>query len=291
MRFMVLGFLALAACSSAPVEGTLDAGAGNVGDAATNKVCGPPPGGAPSENARCVRDVAGVITDDRGSPVRDLTITVCGVVCFAALSDGAGAFRVPVDAHLPEGGYAMTANGRPTLGGTYLRLPEMAEGNVRLPKTLVLPRFSSETARLPDDGAAGLVRSGPLTLDVREGTSWELDIEDLTDEVEGRKLRQAEVGEGARPDFAAGAARVFALGPFKAKPSKPVGVVITNAGLPAGTKVSFVVMTDSSSSITNDAGKGKVVAKGSVSADGTTIRTDEGEGIDRLTWLAVVPER
>ena len=118
MRFMVLGFLALAACSSAPVEGTLDAGAGNVGDAATKKVCGPPPGGAPSENARCVRDVAGVITDDRGSPVRDLTITVCGVVCFAALSDGAGAFRVPVDAHLPEGGYAMTANGRPTLGGT-----------------------------------------------------------------------------------------------------------------------------------------------------------------------------
>jgi len=223
--------------------------------------------------------------------VRDLTVTVCGVVCFAALSDGAGAFRVPVGAHLPEGGYAVTANARPSHAGTYARLPPRAEGAVALSTPLVLPRFSADAPALPADGAGGTVRAGSLTLEIAAGTSWELELEDLTDEVEGRKLRHAEVDPASAPAFAASAGVVLALGPFKAKPSKPVGVAIQKRIWPAGTKVEFVVMADGSTAQVIDAGQAKVVAKGRVLDDGETIRTDEGQGIDRLTWLAVVPSR
>jgi hypothetical protein len=239
-----------------------------------------------------VRRVEGRLTDDRGAPVQDLTVTVCGLVCFAALSDTNGAFSVPVDAFLPEGGYAVTANGRPTLGGIYTRLPVRAEGAVRLADPIVLPRFEAEASRLPDDSAGGVVRAGPLTLEVPTGTTWDLELEDLTDPVEGRKLRVAQVNDDARrPAFAKGAAIVLALGPFKAKPSKPVPVALTTTALPKGSAVDFVVMTDDGLAAKNDAGLGRVVARGHVSDDGTTVRTDPGQGIDRLTWLAVVPTK
>ncbi|MFO0640896.1 MAG: hypothetical protein U0183_16865 [Polyangiaceae bacterium] len=254
--------------------------------------CGPPPGGVASDDARCVRSVEGRLADDRGAPVRDLTVTVCGLVCFAALSDTGGNFSVPVDAFLPEGGYAVTANGRPTFGGIYTRLPAGAEGTVRLAEPVVLPRFEAEAPLLPGDAVGGVVRAGPLTLDIPEGTTWDLELEDLTDPTEGRKLRVAQVrDESRRPAFAKGAAIVLALGPFKAKPSKPVPVTITTDALPKGTAVDFVVMTDDGLAAKNDAGLGRVVARGRVSDDGKTVRTDPGQGIDRLTWLAVVPSK
>ena len=253
--------------------------------------CGPPPGGVASDDTRCVRSVEGRLADDRGAPVRDLTVTVCGLVCFAALSDTNGAFVVPVDAFLPEGGYAVTANGRPTRGGIYTRLPTRAEGTVRLADAIVLPRFEAD-APLPEDAAGGVVRAGPLTLEIPSGTTWDLELEDLTDPVEGRKLRVAQVKtEAQRPAFAKGAAVVLALGPFKAKPSKPVAVTLTTDALPKGSAVDFVVMTDDGLAAKNDAGLGRVIARGHVSDDGTTVRTDPGQGIDRLTWLAVVPAK
>lgn len=216
---------------------------------------------------------------------------MCGLVCFAALSDTNGAFVVPVDAFLPEGGYAVTANGRPTRGGIYTRLPTRAEGTVRLADAIVLPRFEAD-APLPEDAAGGVVRAGPLTLEIPSGTTWDLELEDLTDPVEGRKLRVAQVKtEAQRPAFAKGAAVVLALGPFKAKPSKPVAVTLTTDALPKGSAVDFVVMTDDGLAAKNDAGLGRVIARGHVSDDGTTVRTDPGQGIDRLTWLAVVPAK
>ena len=53
----------------------------------------------------------------------------------------------------------------------------------------------------------------------------------------------------------------------------------------------LVVMTDDGLAAENDAGLGRVVARGHVSEDGKTVRTDPGQGIDRLTWLAVVPTK
>lgn len=279
--------LGVAACSASP-SATVpnDASAPDA-----PPVCGPPPGGVAADDARCVRRVEGRLADERGAPVRDLTVTVCGLVCFAALSDANGSFSVPVDAFLPEGGYAVTANGRPTMGGIYTRLPTRAEGTVRLADPIVLPRFEGD-APLPDDSVGGSVRAGPLGLEIPSGTTWDLELEDLTDPVEGRKLRVAQVtAEARRPAFAQGAAVVLALGPFKAKPSKPVPVTVTTDALPKGSAVDFVVMTDDGLTAKNDAGLGKVVARGHVSDDGKTVRTDPGQGIDRLTWLAVVPSK
>lgn len=280
--------LGAAACTARPTTaGTSDAAAPEA-----PLECGPPPGGVSSDDARCVRRVEGRLTDDRGAPVPELTVTVCGLVCFGALSDPNGGFAVPVDAFLPEGGYAVTANGRPMLGGIYTRLPARAEGIVRLAEPVVLPRFGADAPKLPDDMVGGVVRAGPLTLEVPSGTTWELELEDLTDPVDGRKLRVAQVAsETGRPAFARGAAVVLALGPFKAKPSRPVPVTITTDALPKGAAVDFVVMTDDGLAAENDAGLGRVVARGHVSEDGKTVRTDPSQGIDRLTWLAVVPTK
>lgn len=289
-RWIGVGLLGLGlSCTAEPTsEAPRDAAAPDAGPV----VCGPPPGGVSSDTARCVRRVEGRLSDDRGAPVPDLTVTVCGLVCFAALSDTGGNFSVPVDAFLPEGGYAVTANGRPTFGGIYTRLPAGAEGTVRLAEPVVLPRFEAEAPLLPGDAVGGVVRAGPLTLEIPEGTTWDLELEDLTDPVEGRKLRVARVNEESRrPAFAKGAAIVLALGPFKAKPSKPVPVTISTDALPKGTAVDFVVMTDDGLAAKNDAGLGRAVARGRVSDDGKAVRTDPGQGIDRLTWLAVVPSK
>ena len=284
---LLLG-LGAASCAERP-------SAGGTSDAAVPEAsleCGPPPGGIAADDARCVRRVEGRLTDDRGAPVPELTVTVCGLVCFGALSDPNGEFSIPVDAFLPEGGYAVTANGRPVLGGSYTRLPARAEGIVRLAEAIVLPRFGADAPRLPDDTQGGVVRAGPLTLDVPTGTTWDFELEDLTDPIEGRKLRVAQfVSDSERPAFAKGAAVVLALGPFKAKPSRAVPVTIMTDSLPKGAAVDFVVMTDDGLASKNDAGLGRVVARGHVADDGKAVSTDPGQGIDRLTWLAVVPTK
>ena len=85
-------------------------------------------------------------------------------------------------------------------------------------------------------------------------------------------------------------ALVVALAPFQAKPSKPVALTLDEAGgLPAGSAVELVVMSDDILTNDNKGGLPRVAAKGRVSADGKRIETDPGEGLDVLTWVAVRP--
>ena len=53
------------------------------------------------------------------------------------------------------------------------------------------------------------------------------------------------------------------------------------------TEVDLMVLGDDYSSTPPTVGILAVAASGHVSADGTTIQTDPGEGISELTWLAV----
>ncbi len=226
--------------------------------------------------------------DTEGKPLPELTVSVCGLACFAALSGADGSFRIPVSARLPDDGYVVSAHGRPLFGGLYARLPRGPAERVSLPP-IELPRLSDASSDLPKDGApASTVNVGALAFGIAAGTTWELELEDLVDEVGGRRLRFAEVPEAKAPTFARGATWIYALAPFKAKSSKPMSVTLRDSlGLAPGTAVDFVIMQDDIVSPKNTGGLPLVAARGHVSADGARIETDPGQGIERLTWLAI----
>jgi hypothetical protein len=67
-----------------------------------------------------------------------------------------------------------------------------------------------------------------------------------------------------------------------------MGVTLKNsASLPASAPVELLVLGDDYSSTPPSVGILSVQATGHVSADGQTIQTDPGQGINELTWLAV----
>jgi len=212
------------------------------------------------------------------------------VVCFGGSTDPSGAFRIRVNSVLPEGGYVVFAHGRPDHTGLFVRLPAGSAGAVALPQPVELAKLSLGAA-LPADGApAATVREGVVTLSVQAGTEWELSFEDVVAEAAGRRLRYAKVPLDKAPPFAKGAALVYGLAPFQAKPSKPVALTLDEAGgLPAGAPVELVVMSDDILTNDNEGGLPRVAARGRVSADGKRVETDPGEGLDVLTWVAVRP--
>ena len=108
--------------------------------------------------------------------------------------------------------------------------------------------------------------------------------------MDGRAFRVAPVPVTQAPPFARSPtpALLFALAPSSAKPSAKVGVQIASGGgLPAGSAVELFVLGDNFVDTPNNAGDAVVVATGHVSADGKTIATDPGEGIQLLTWIGV----
>ncbi len=294
----LLPLLALcAACSTAaPASGPVDAGTtGDAGDGGAVE-CSPPPGGQWQEGrdapAHCVREVTGRVAAAGGAALSGLNITLCGVVCFGAVTDAAGAFKVDVNARLPNGGYAVFFHGRPNHASLFARLPDAPPERFDLGAPIELAPLAAGGALPPDEAPATTVTAGPVSLRVDAGTTWELSFEDLADDAEGRKLRYAKVPVDKAPAFAAGASLVYALGPFDAKPSKKVGLTLTDTGgLAAGTPVEIITMGGTSLELVNTSGLPVVAAKGRVSADGTKIETDAGEGIGVVTWIAVRPAR
>lgn len=280
------------ACSSAKTDATP---AGDAGTADADRACAPPPGEwveGRDPPAHCVKQVTGAVRARGGGPLAGMNVTLCGVVCFGALTRADGGFTVDVGARLPDGGYAVFLHGRPHHASTFVRLPSGPPERVDLGAPIELDPLTPG-ARLPaDDAPASSVTAGPITLKVDAGTSWDLAFEDITDEAEGRTLRYAEVDPARAPAFAEGARLVYALAPFEAKPSKKVGVTLAaSGGMPAGTPVELVVMGGTSLERVNTSGVAVVAARGRVSADGARIETDPGEGIGLVTWLAVRPAR
>lgn len=282
---------AIFACSTgnggAPSAPSPDGGA----DAAL-KPCAPPPGDWEASRdppASCVREVTGVVRVAGGGPLAGADVSVCGRACFRGRGERDGSFRIPVNTHLPDGGYVLFVHGRPTHASTFARLPASPPQSVAL-GALEVPAFSAVGAALPADGApATTVSAGPLTLSVPADTSWELALEDVLDEAEGRKLR---VASSPAPGPVSGAALVYALGPFSAIPSKKVGVKLAETGgLPAGSAVELLEMAPLGFERDNPAGLMRVAARGHVSADGKLVETDPGEGLTALTWIAVRPAR
>jgi hypothetical protein len=250
--------------------------------------CSAPPDMRP-EGGTCVLEAEGTVTDLAGNPVPDLVMTMCSpTICYGGRADDAGVYDLPIGDFLDTGNYAVHADGRPDHAVDYHRLapdePQVIDVNMQVP---TLP---ASTVSLPADGApASSVTVGDITLQVAAGTTFDLDVEDFGTAA-GRLLRVASVPLASAPPYAAAnqVAAIYALAPSGAIPSVPMGVSVRNAaGLPASAAVDFLVLSDDYTDTPPTVGLLLVQATGHVSADGTTIQTDPGQGIDEITWLAV----
>jgi hypothetical protein len=286
----------LSACSSQGNVSVATRDGGSDGATAPEPPCSRVPGGRePGVETWCVERVRGRVTDTGGAPLSQRTVTLCGAVCFGAVTAADGAFDVPVDAQIPEAGYALFVHGRPTHASLvlpFVRGPAVAEAG-----TLKVPLLTGDSAMVPVDGApATTVESNGVVLRIAPDTSWQLSFEDETDAENGRRFRALIVrGADAPQDFLREVknlpTRIATFAPFDAKPSKPVGLTLPQSELPPGTKVTFYAMGGVELARPNRGGLVVATAEGEVSADGRTVSTLEGQGLPILTWVAVAAAR
>jgi hypothetical protein len=103
-------------------------------------------------------------------------------------------------------------------------------------------------------------------------------------------LRAVPVPANDTPSWAttAGLRVLYALTPFSATPSARLDLTLANTtGLPAGTAVDLVRVGTNYFGAKEDAGQLVVFGSGTVSADGKTITSDAGKGLDEITFLGV----
>ncbi len=301
LAILALASVACSAPAPAGASGTGgDAAAGGTGsdgatggtasDAAADVIpsCGDPPD-ADADGATCVREANGMVEDLSGVPLPSLVMTFCGSQCYGTQSDDAGAYAIPIGAFLPTEDYAIHADGRPDHAVDYLRLT--ADEPQIVTVTMRLPALPPSSVLLPPDGSpASNLTVGDLTLVIASGTTFDLDIEDFGTGNVGRTLRVASVPLTSAPSYATAANvdAIYALAPSGCVPSIPMGVILKNsAGLPASDAVDFLVLGDDYFSTPPNVGTLSVQATGHVSADGQTIQTDPGQGIQEITWLGV----
>lgn len=279
---LVLFSIALLACTEGATASPSD------GDGDAGRACAeaPPSDGPPATT--CLKEVTGNVRDEGAAPLVGAALTVCGTVCFGGTSAANGDYQIGVNAFLPRERYSVSANGRPYHAGLYVPLEDFdgTATTLALPP-IVLPRFHADAVRLPEDGEGGTRSSGPVTLEIPSGTSWDLPFEDFADDQEGRKFRQALVPPDQATSVAPGAPLRVALGPFKAKPSKPISITIQTALFAPDAAVEFAVMEDVFEGNQEKPGRFRTVATGHANRAGTAVATDAGAGIDRLTWVAV----
>jgi hypothetical protein len=251
--------------------------------------CSAPPSMRP-EGGTCVLEATGTVEDLSGNHLPHLVMTMCSpAVCYGSQADDAGVYTIPIGDFIDTALYAVHADGRPDHAVDYHRLtagePEVIDVDMHIP---TLP--PSTVSLPPDDaGAAAIVTVGDVTLQVAAGTTFDLDVEDYGIPA-GRLFRNVLVPLPSAPSYAAAndVAVIYAMAPSGATPSVPMCVVLRNAAaLPASAGVDFLVLSDDYFDNPPTVGELLVQATGHVSADGTTIATDPGQGIDEITWLGV----
>jgi hypothetical protein len=224
--------------------------------------------------------VVGTIVDLTSQPLSGATVRLCEGSCRATTSDATGAFRFDGVAALTWDSLGAEMPGSSDYGKVVIPLypytNDLQQQQAVLLPPLVLPRLGPSTA-LPS-GPREIAIDATLTLTV-DGSALQLPEGSATG------VAGARVPSGLFPDFClpgAGGQVIaeWALAPFGARSSAPIAVHLAeNLGLARGAVWLFRVDTES--------GRPIQVATGSVSADGTSIASDPGVGLDQLTWLLV----
>lgn len=249
----------------------------------------------------CVTDVTGSLSDEMGAPVQDAPVSVCGDICYSGQSDDSGNFDVTIGAHIDPAAFHLLIHDRPLKAGYYYALPSDAQDGVVATGNQLVLTLPADGPTLAVAGAgapAQTVTSGDVTLNVPDGVDVKLDVEDAILGPSGSQFRALTLSAKQRDAFIApslGALALYALGPFEAtftekgtKKLTRAGVSFKNTtGLPANTAVELLAMGSyyvEQGILPGDFGP---VATGHVSADGTSVEVDAGEGIQYVTWLAL----
>jgi len=287
-----------------------EGGSGGVGGMATGGGaeggCSPQPGVEPGPDWICVTHVTGRMIDDADQPVPDVLMTVCGPGgCQPATTDGSGMYDVEVGFPLLPSDFSLIPHSR-DIGKFvyYYPLDPDATGPVVDMGTLHLVGYPAPSdtlvAKSDDAGApAQTVTNGDVTMDIPAGVRVNLDVEDVLLGDDGKNFYARKVDAAVQDELvdpSLGAAALYALAPFDAAfdlasdPGTPAKVPLTftnTTGLPADTTVQFY---QQGSFVVGNLATGifHPVATGSVSSDGTTITMDPGEGLEFLTWVAIV---
>jgi hypothetical protein len=278
---------ACAPSTVAPTGAALQDGGADAVDSARRPVAtclGAPPA---ADGLVCVETVSGTAVELAGAGVGQATVTLCGSgTCFGANTDAVGAFSIRAGAQLNVPAYRVHLDGRPNFVDNFATLDARTGPNFQLGSTL-------RTARLPASGpvlaspASGVAEFQSNSLQVRIAARTELDFgfANLSEALHGSELRVVDIPIARISDF--GPFDYLAgVSPFGTVLSVPAGVTIDlPAALAPLAPIEFLVMQDDY--LSPELGRMVVAAKGHVSASGKQASTDEGQGISRLTWLAV----
>jgi len=281
--------------------GTAGGGTGGDGD------CTPLPGQEPGPDWICVTDVSGDVVDEMGAPVPDVLMTVCGPGgCEPDTTDAVGDFDIEVGFPLLPTEWSLIPHSREYgYFVYYYPFDPMATGpSIDLGSLTLLsyPAPSDSLVVKTDDAGAPAqtATNGDVTIDVPAGVRVSLDFEDVVLDDAGKRFFAKKVDAGLQDDFvdpSLGAVALYALAPFDAvfdlesDPGTPAKAQLSfdnTTGLAANTPVQFYqqgsfIVGSLQTALFHP------VATGSVSADGTTIEMDPGEGIEFLTWVAIAP--
>lgn len=254
-----------------------------------------------NEDSECVeRAIGRFVAEDGNAPEDVELVSVCGPVCFAGDIEADGRFAVNIGARLDANDTSVLLHGRPRYAGYYFPLPPLVEGVFDLGELLVFA--------LPDSGAAIEVSSdaqrldgGDMTLLLPPDATARFDFDALGGGTAGTQFRARRIPIAAASrlgNVPEDAVAAFALGPYETYFFPPdaiqqrltVGLsVARDAELAAFEEYDVLVL---GSYLYADYVRPAVfekVATLAPSEDGALLETPQGEGIELLTWVVLVP--
>jgi hypothetical protein len=255
---------------------------------------------------RCILRIDGRAVGPTGAPIATHTLaSACGPsTCSPGYTDGAGAFAIGVGFHIDPDVYSVQLHVRPDRTAFYFALPKGAPGPVVdvgalrvLPMPAHGPLLDVERSGAP----AQTVTSGDVTLDVPDGVYVRLDVESNLAGDHGKEFRALTIARNFIEDFAdsaLGVQAMYALEPFEssfeypAPHSMPAVVRPSFANTAAFTPGAAIDVLALGSYVYPEwvtPAAFEKVAGAHVSADGSRIDLDPGEGLPHLTWIALRP--
>ncbi|HEX4337752.1 MAG TPA: hypothetical protein VH062_17695 [Polyangiaceae bacterium] len=271
-------------------------------DGASTAVCDDDASGL--SGVPCILHVDGRAIDGAGAPIAaDTLVSACGpAACSPGYTTPTGAFTIPVGFHLDPGAYSVELHVRPDRAGFYYALPPTAPGpviDVGALRVLDMPAHGPMLDVERAGAPAQAVTSGDVTLDVGGGVYVRLDVESNLAGDHGKEFRALTVARDFFDDFvepSLGVAALFALEPFESSFEYP-GATATpttvrlsfanTAGFDADRAIDVLALGTYIYPDWLAPGAFQKVASAHVTADGSRVELDAGEGLLHLTWVAL----
>jgi hypothetical protein len=243
------------------------------------------------DGAVCLASVSGQLVDESGAPIAGMLLSVCAGDCFFGKSGSDGRFTVMVGKPLFVDQFALLTHARPDKASYYTRLPPLVGDTATYGAPITVPTLPASGPMISlDGGVAQTVSSGDVTLRLAANTTIMIDVEDFDILPLGGELRVLKADPAKLPLVDPGPTpnALYGFEPFEVLFTPPAQLSFANtSNLPAGAAVDVQRMPGLIGG-TPPAGGFVHAANAHVSADGTRIDFDPGEGIGSLTWIALV---